>query len=130
MSIPTVSRYMTPHPHAVAPRTRLSLARDLMDAHKIRHLPVIDHEKLVGILSDHDLRAFHAPEDNVADAMTEEVATVVEATPLAEVVTLMETKQLSSVVIVGDASVEGIFTRTDAMRAFCDLLQRDEASQR
>jgi len=121
---------MTRHPYAVPPRARLSSARALMDKHKIRHLPVIDRDELVGILSDQDLRTFHAPEDNVVDAMSVDVAAVAEATPLNEVVTLMEAKQLGSVVILGKAGVEGIFTRNDAMRAFCDVLQRDEASQR
>ncbi len=130
MSIPPVSRYMTRQPLAVSPRTRLSTARDLMAAHKIRHLPVIDHETLVGILSDHELRAFRDPEDDVADAMKTDVVTATEAAPLTEVVTRMAAEQLSSVVIVGKTGVEGIFTRADALRAFCDVLQRVEDSER
>ncbi|MEO7731501.1 MAG: CBS domain-containing protein [Kofleriaceae bacterium] len=121
---------MTRHPHAVASRTTLSSARELMGEHKIHHLPAIDHDRLVGILNDQDLQAIHTPEDHVADAMTVDVATVPEATPLDEVVTLMDARKLSSVVVMGGTGVAGIFTLTDAMRAFCNVLEREEAGQR
>lgn len=128
--MPPVSRYMTPNPRAVAPRDRLSVARALMHELQIRHLPVIDHDRLVGILSDRDLNQIHAPEDNVADAMSPDVTTVAAKTPIDEVVALMEAKHFGSVVVMGDVGVAGIFTLTDAMRAFTNVVQRSEEGDR
>ena len=128
--MPPVSRYMTSQPHAVAPRDRLWVARDLMSEHAIRHVPVVENHELVGILSDRDLLAIHPPEDNVSDAMSRHVAAVSAETPMDEVIALMVSKRIGSVVIVGRTGVEGIFTLTDAMRAFCDVLHRNEEGER
>jgi acetoin utilization protein AcuB len=130
MLMPPVSRYMTSNPHAVAPCDRLSSARDLMSACEIRHLPVLDNHELVGIVTDRDLIAVRRPEDNVADAMSRHVATVSHEAPIDEVIAMMEAERLGSVVIVGKAGVEGIFTLTDVMRAFCDVLRRTEDGER
>src|SRR5690349_4415202 len=129
MLMPPVSRYMTPNPSVVAPRDSISTARTRMNDGNVHHLPVLDGDKLVGLVSDHDLLAIHISEDRVADAMTCHVAEVPEATPLDEVIALMDDKQLGSVVITGKAGVQGIFTLTDAMRAFCDVLRREEEGQ-
>lgn len=130
MLMPPVSRYMTPGPRVIAPRVKLSSARHVMSEHKIRHLPVVDGNELVGVLSDRDLLAIYTPEDRVEDAMTRHPATVTGATPLDEVIALMDTKALSSVVVVGTTGVEGIFTLVDAMRAFSDVLHAQRNSER
>ena len=130
MLIPPVSRYMTPTPRSVSPRDRLSKARELMRTEKIQHLPVIDEQELVGIVSDRDARRLHTSDDNVADAMTCEVTAVPIETPIDEVIELMDTKRIGSVVLLRDGGVAGIFTTTDALRAFRDLLHRVEAGER
>ncbi len=130
MLIPPVSRYMTPNPIAVAPNEKLSSVRELMRQHRLHHLPVVEHRKLVGILSDRDLAMMNVYGDRVADAMTHEVTTVTSETPIDEVVLMMETKRFASVVIVGDDGVQGIFTSTDALRALRDVIRRVENSER
>jgi universal stress protein A len=50
-----VGELMFRTPVTVEPRATLADARGLMAAHKVRHLPVVDGGKLVGILSDADL---------------------------------------------------------------------------
>jgi CBS domain-containing protein len=130
MLIPPVSRYMTPAPRSVSPRDRLSSVRELMQIQKIRHLPVVDDAELVGIITDRDARRVHPADDSVEDAMTYDVASLPTETPLDEVLALMESRRLSSVVLVGKAGVEGIFTTTDAIRAFRDLLARVESADR
>ena len=46
---------MTTDPVTVAPCTSVSEARRLMRRHQIRHLPVVDDGRLVGVLSDRDV---------------------------------------------------------------------------
>src|SRR5262249_43893640 len=47
---------MTPTPVFVSPTTSVDEARALMQQHRVRHLPVLDHERLVGMVSDRDIR--------------------------------------------------------------------------
>ncbi len=129
MLIPPISRYMTPTPFVIEERMRLTEAGELMREHRVGHLPVVDHGRLVGLVCKHDLLRIHSPDDVVQDAMSP-ATTVGAATPIDEVVALMETKQAGSVVVVQDADVTGIFTRTDAMRALVDLLRHTGESER
>ncbi|MEO8549509.1 MAG: CBS domain-containing protein, partial [Kofleriaceae bacterium] len=57
MLMPPVSRYMTSNPHRIGSHDRLDDARSLMTLHGIHHLPVVDDDCLVGIVSDRDLAA-------------------------------------------------------------------------
>lgn len=127
--MPPVSRYMTSNPHRIAPHDRLDDARSLMHRHDIHHLPVVDADRLVGIVSDRDLAAM-AGDDRVRDAMTGDVATVASGAGLDEVLHLMEAGKFGSVVVTGHAGIEGIFTVTDAVRAFGDLLRRLDEQER
>lgn len=51
-----VRELMTPTPISVSPRTSVDEARALMQQHRMRHLPVLDNERLVGMVSDRDIR--------------------------------------------------------------------------
>jgi acetoin utilization protein AcuB len=125
MLMPPVSRYMTAHPCVIASREKLSSARHLMATRDIHHLPVMDDDQLVGIVSDRDLHPVHPLHDvTIAEMMTEDVAHCAPETPLDEVLDLMTRRNCSSVVVLGHAGVEGIFTVNDALRALADVLRR------
>lgn len=47
----TASELMTPHPITVSPDDSLGDALELMRRKKLRHLPVVDGEKVVGLLT-------------------------------------------------------------------------------
>lgn len=51
----TVGSILTRAPVTVTPEVPLERAIELMREHKLRHLPVIEHERLVGVLSERDL---------------------------------------------------------------------------
>jgi acetoin utilization protein AcuB len=125
MLMPPVSRYMTTHPYAVGPREKLSSARHLMATRDIHHLPVVEGDRLVGIISDRDLHPVHPLHDiTVGELMSEDVALVPAETPMDQVVDLMERRRCSSVVVGGAGGIVGIFTARDALRALGDLLRR------
>src|SRR5688572_14045905 len=52
----TVSRWMSKYVHVITPDAALVEAVDIMSEHRIRHVPVIDGDRLVGIISDRDVR--------------------------------------------------------------------------
>lgn len=51
----TVEQYMTKDPVCVTPLTDLIDCLSLMEEYRVRHLPVLDHGKLVGIVSIRDV---------------------------------------------------------------------------
>jgi len=122
--MPPISRYMTSQVFAVGPRDRRSSALHLMGTRNIHHLPVIERDELVGIVSDRDLRAVHRADLTVRDLMTDDVACVQPGAPMDEVLDLMERRRCSSVVVMSPSGIAGIFTVNDALRALGDLLRR------
>ena len=127
--MPQIARYMTHQPWTISPRGTLRDAHALMREHDIRHLPVVDDGKLVGIVSERDLGMLEslgvrrgAP---VREAMSEPVYAVGAAEAIDVVArTMSEHKYGSAVVMTRDGAVEGIFTMIDACRALAELLER------
>lgn len=129
MTMPTVEQYMSKHAHSIPPTETLRTANDLMQAHGVRHLPVIRGGKLVGLLSLSDLHVlesslgFDPERAHVADAIQEEVYSVAPNTPLLEVVRAMRDQRMGAAVIVEADKVVGLFTATDAVRALAEILE-------
>ena len=51
-----IREYMTPHPVTISSASTLAEAWALMRSRKLRRLPVVDNDVLIGILSEYDLR--------------------------------------------------------------------------
>ena len=128
MSSPSITGYMSPNPHTVGHGERLASAYELMSRHNVRHLPVLDRGRLVGIVSQRDLFLAEAlrhrdPElEKVEEAMTSKPFTVPPTAAVADVArTMAENKFGAALVMDGDKLV-GIFTANDALRAVVELL--------
>jgi acetoin utilization protein AcuB len=130
MLMPTVSRYMTLHPHSVAPTDTMACAHDLMRVHGFRHLPVVERGRVVGIVTDRDLRLGPGSDPfalRVADAMLAPLVVIGPQTGLDEVLELMSTRRCDAVVVIGNEGLAGIFTASDALWALTDVLRRAAA---
>ena len=129
MLMPAIDRYMTREPYSVASTDTLARVRNLMTAHSIRHLPVIDGGRLVGVIAERDVAAIERVPGidlaciEVARLMGQPLAVWGE-TPLDEVSELMMARKADCVVVQGGHGVAGIFTATDALTALTDLLRR------
>jgi acetoin utilization protein AcuB len=125
-----IREYMTPTVHTVDLETTLPEARRLMQSHGVRHLPVIDGTKLVGLVSQRDIVALEScpwvdtSKVSVHDAMAEVPYAVSPDTPLREVVQVMAENKYGSAVVVEHGTVRGIFTTIDAMSVLSALLLR------
>jgi acetoin utilization protein AcuB len=130
MLMPPIQRYMTRQPWTIERSATLAAAHDLMRSHTIRHLPVMDHGKLVGIVSERDLHLMEtlpdaSPDDvTVDEAMTDVVYVASPDDDTADVVDRMSTAKLGSVVIMSDDRVLGIFTSIDALAVLASVLRR------
>lgn len=61
-----VGQIMTNQVFTVAPSDSVALVEDLMNRMQIRHLPVVDGDVLVGIVSQHDVLAVSLPSISVS----------------------------------------------------------------
>ena len=52
-----VKDFMTPDPIAITPNDTLRRARQLMEEHRLRRFPVVEEGRLVGIVTDRDVRS-------------------------------------------------------------------------
>lgn len=119
---------MTTSPVSIQLDAELGVAIELMQKHEIRHLPVLDGERLVGILSDRDLGIIESlvPDEwlriVVAEAMTPSPYAVAASTPVSEVARNMADHKYGCVVVTDEQeAVLGLFTTTDALRLLADL---------
>src|SRR5690606_14910197 len=96
--------------------------------YEIRHLPVLDGGRLVGIVSQRDLHIVESFGDvdpnklRVEEAMSVDVFTVTRDTLLVDAVRTMVEETLVSAVVMEGGKVVGVFTAIDAQRALLDLL--------
>lgn len=128
MSGPSVHDYMTPSPHTIGKDQTLARASEVMRAHGIRHLPVLEGGALLGLLSVRDVYLIETLRDvdettvTVEEAMSAEPYAVKPETPLAEVVQTMEERKYGAAVVMRGREVAGIFTTIDALRALRERL--------
>lgn len=127
---PVVRQYMTVAPHTVGRDRSLADARRMMTDHHVRHLPVLDGGRIVGLLTERDLLLVETlphvrpTEVRVEEAMVQDVFTVLPDTPIAEVVETMIERKFGSAVVTEHDRVLGVFTTVDALQALHHLLEQ------
>lgn len=132
-----VSEWMTPAPITVTPSTAVPKIQGLMRHRRIRHLPVLEDDRLVGIITDRDVRTVdpspatslgpgerHYLFDRltVRAVMTRPVITVTPGDSLAEAVRLMLENRIGCLPVLEDQRLVGILTQVDLLRAFSTTL--------
>jgi acetoin utilization protein AcuB len=127
---PEVREHMTPSPLTIAPTSSLSKAVRLMRDNHIRHLPVVEGGRVVGVLSQRDILIMESlpgvnPTDvRVEEAMVRDVFMVGPDTPVGEAIETMINRKVGSAIVCERDNVLGVFTTIDALRALHDLLER------
>lgn len=126
MDIP-ISKYMSPLTVSIGVDQCLASASEKMSGNKIRHLPVLEGGRLVGLISERDVNWLASlgtdPSSvRVSEAMSDIPYVVPPTARAAEVVRHMHDNKLGSAVIEDDGRPVGIFTTTDALQLCCDVL--------
>jgi acetoin utilization protein AcuB len=119
-----ISTHMTPKPVTVASADTLDKAKALMDKGGFRRLPVIDNGKLVGIVTERDLRKHegYLNSTRVDAAMASEVVTVPVGATVEEAARLMIVNKIGGVPVVDNGKLVGIVTATDVLKAFLHVV--------
>jgi acetoin utilization protein AcuB len=132
----------------VKPRDSAARARAVMEEHRVNQLPVLHGPRLVGIVTDRDLRdAFPSLAEAavtsrrrppkgaeptaipVEDVMTHDVLTVEPDASLADAARLLRRERIGALPVVEGGHVVGMLTRSDLLEALVQLLA-DEAADR
>ena len=130
----SIAAFMTSQPVTIGRRESLATAHHMMRANGIRHLPVLEHGELVGIVTQRDLlfletiRGVDLEEDTVEDAMSSDTYAVTPDVPIATVARHMARKRYGCAVVIERGRVAGVFTATDALRLLADIAQPSKTS--
>jgi len=127
-----VRDWMTPEVITITPETSLSEAHELMKSKRIRRLPVMDHGRIVGILTLGDVRAAEPSgastlsvwEANdllaklkVVEIMSRSPVTIQQLASIGEAAKIMLEKKFSGLPVVdGAGHLAGIITESDIFR--------------
>lgn len=125
----------------VSPSATLAEARTLMHDNRIHHIPVVDGEQLVGLISltnvlaatDSFLRddnsRIHANQIGIKDAMVTDVATVDINASLRHAALFLEKHKIGCLPVLDDDKLVGIITDTDFVAVAINLLEQLEESE-
>lgn len=125
---------MTRNPVVVDITDTVQDVADVIFAAEVRHVPVVEQDKLVGMVSDRDLRSYVLPrseriiraEDararldaNVSMVMRSNLITVTPDTPVADVIDILLQETIGAVPVLKPASREllGMISYIDVLRA-------------
>jgi acetoin utilization protein AcuB len=112
------------------PSRSVQSAARVMREGRFRHLPVLQHGHLVGIVSDRDVTA--SGKRTIADVMRPGVITVGPDTPVEIAARLMVDNKIGALLVVENAGDEpaGIVTQSDLFQVLARLLGGDGPSTR
>lgn len=137
----TIEAIMSTSLITVPPSATLAEARSLMHKNGIHHIPVVNDNELVGLvtltnvlaatdsfLRDPDNR-IHADEIGIKDAMVTEVATVDVNASLRQAALFLEKHSIGCLPVLNDSKLVGIITDTDFVAVAINLLEQLEETE-
>lgn len=126
-----VKDWMTQNPVTISAKSTLPEAHNVMREKKVRRLPVLDHDKLVGIISLTDVMEAK-PSDattlsiyelnyllaklTVSKIMSKSVMTVTPETTVADAARMMLDYKIGGIPVVDGEMLVGIITESDIFR--------------
>ena len=125
-----VADWMSEGVLAVETFDSIAIARQLMAKHRVNQLPVLDDDRLIGIVTDRDIRDAYptsmminrtkaidrfAEKITVEEVMSRDIFIVRPETPLVQAVSLLRKHRIGSLPVVKNRQLVGIITRSDIL---------------
>ncbi len=124
---------------------RMTTAKKILKEKGIRHLPVVDGKKLVGLVSNMDIRKAEASPATsleirelhylldkltVGEIMTRNVITISPDISVEEATTLLHDNKIGCLPVVEDGNLVGILTENDVMEILIEVMGMKEKGSR
>jgi acetoin utilization protein AcuB len=121
-----VADRMTRNPITVCPQDTLADARSKMSSGGFRQLPVVADGRVVGIITDRDIRerSRQLRLTTVATVMTEEIITVTPQTSLATAARMLLQYKIGGLPVLEGEKLVGVITTSDFLKTFIDVAER------
>jgi len=125
----SVDQFTTPSPVTAPPDAGFEDLREKMKEGGFRHLPIVDQGKVVGLISQRDLKLLEGLGDlskqvSAADFMKTDLLIVDSQSSLEDVAAKMAAMKVGSAIVRGESQeIVGIFTSTDALNALIEILR-------
>lgn len=122
-----VKKFMTPNPVTVSPDENVNDAFHILLEHRFRQAPVVEDGKLIGIVTDRDLRTalfqtYLESDLTVGDVMRAGPVTTSEDANVKEAAQIMCESKFNALPVVSRAGdLVGIITTTDILRGLLKL---------
>jgi CBS domain-containing protein len=119
-----VESVMTRNPSCAQIHERVDAVAGLMEAHDTGFIPILDGDRLVGVVTDRDLAIrvlaarFHPGGVSVGEVCTYDPAWVAPEMPLSEAVTLMERRRVRRLVVMEGPKVVGVVSLGDLAETY------------
>jgi CBS domain-containing membrane protein len=132
----TVRDIMTPEVTTLGRNDSLQLARDIMTLGRVRHFPIVDDGKVVGIVSQRDLyraslgsvmkygeKAQRAFLDGIVvkEVMSDPPITIAPHASVQEAARLMMERKIGCLPVVEGAKLVGIVTESDMLKLVAEM---------
>ncbi len=118
----------------ISPDKRVGQALKLMQKHQIRHVPVMEHDRMVGWITSRDLRevllASMLEEIKVGDVMVQAPLSVTPDTEVEEAARLIHEHRIGGMPVMQGEKLVGVITMLDLISAFIAMLGLLKSSSR
>jgi len=132
-----VKNRMTANPFTIGSEASISDVIELMREKNLKRVPVVDGDKVVGLITQHDLQKvsptkattlsifeinYLLSKAKVKDAMTKDIITISPDALLEEAAVLMRDNKVGTLLVVREGKLAGIITESDIFDSFIELL--------
>ncbi|MFN8332368.1 MAG: CBS domain-containing protein [Saprospiraceae bacterium] len=117
----TVADIMSTELKTVAPADSLQRVKEILMAHRIHHVPVVDGKKLVGLVTTYDLFKLNIDHKDydatkVSDVMTTKLAVIEPSDKIGTAAEIFMEHLLHAVPVVSEGNLVGIVTSFDILK--------------
>jgi IMP dehydrogenase len=106
------------NPITISPQDTIGKAQSIMDRNSVSGLPVLEGDKLFGIITHRDLMFKTDPDKLVKDVMTRELVTAGENTTVEEAIRVLDRHKIEKLLLVDDSgSLKGMITVKDIIKS-------------
>ena len=140
-----VKEVMSKNPVTIGPATKLRALNELMKANDVRHVPVVKNGKLIGIVTERDIRYAMIPEKipgkkvpqgwnldhlKVQDIMTDNTITIAQEAQVEEAARIIYGLKIHALPVMKNDKLVGIISVMDILGIFIEMMGMLKSSSR